>query len=72
MLVLALTLAAYTLAMTIGRGRFGALNMALLLAAFFAYLVYAANVEERSMMGQFPNEYPAYVHRTKMLIPFLF
>lgn len=43
-----------------------------LLAAFFAYLVYAANVEERSMMGQFPNEYPAYVHRTKMLIPFLF
>src|SRR5207245_8815397 len=35
MLVLALTLAAYALAMTIGRGRFGALNMALLLAAVF-------------------------------------
>lgn len=33
MLVLALTLAAYALAMTIGRGRFGVLNMALLLAA---------------------------------------
>jgi EmrB/QacA subfamily drug resistance transporter len=32
-LLLALTLAAYTLAMTIGRGRFGALNMALLSAA---------------------------------------
>jgi EmrB/QacA subfamily drug resistance transporter len=32
-LLLALTLAAYTLAMTIGRGNFGSLNMALLLAA---------------------------------------
>jgi MFS family permease len=34
-LLLALTLAAYALAMTIGRGGFGALNMALLLAAGF-------------------------------------
>jgi EmrB/QacA subfamily drug resistance transporter len=34
-LLLALTLAAYALAMTIGRGNFGALNMALLLAAAF-------------------------------------
>jgi EmrB/QacA subfamily drug resistance transporter len=32
-LLLALTLAAYALAMTLGRGRFGSLNMALLLAA---------------------------------------
>ncbi len=34
-LLLALTLAAYALAMTIGRGRFGPLNMALLLSAVF-------------------------------------
>jgi len=34
-LLLALTLAAYALAMTIGRGSFGLLNMALLLAAVF-------------------------------------
>jgi len=34
-LLLALTLAAYALAMTIGRQNFGALNMALLLAAAF-------------------------------------
>jgi MFS family permease len=34
-LLLGLTLAAYALAMTIGRGRFGPLNMALLLAAAF-------------------------------------
>ncbi|MBB4185751.1 MFS transporter [Sinorhizobium terangae] len=35
-LLLALTLAAYALAMTIGRGSFGPLNMSLLLAAIFA------------------------------------
>jgi len=34
-LLLALTLAAYALAMTLGRGRFGGLNIALLLAAAF-------------------------------------
>ena len=34
-LLLALTLAAYALAMTIGRGRFGSLNMALLVVAAF-------------------------------------
>ena len=34
-LLLALTLAAYALAMTIGRGRFGPLNLAMLLAAVF-------------------------------------
>ena len=34
-LLLALTLAAYALAMTIGRGSFGPLNMALLFAAVF-------------------------------------
>lgn len=34
-LLLALTLAAYALAMTLGRGRFGTLNIALLLAAAF-------------------------------------
>jgi protein-S-isoprenylcysteine O-methyltransferase Ste14 len=43
-----------------------------LMAAFCAFFVYAARVEERNMTGQFPNEYPAYVNRTKMLIPFLF
>ncbi len=42
------------------------------LAAFAAYFVYAAKVEERSMIEQFPNEYPAYIKRTKMLVPFLF
>jgi EmrB/QacA subfamily drug resistance transporter len=39
-LLLALTLAAYALAMTIGRGRFGSLNMALLLAAIFGVALF--------------------------------
>src|SRR5258707_9546058 len=40
-LLLALTLAAYALAMTIGRGSFGPLNVALLLAAAFAAGLFA-------------------------------
>lgn len=36
-LLLALTLAAYALAMTMGRGRFGSLNIILLLAALFGF-----------------------------------
>jgi EmrB/QacA subfamily drug resistance transporter len=39
-LLLALTLAAYALAMTMGRGHFGALNIALLLAACFGVCVF--------------------------------
>jgi EmrB/QacA subfamily drug resistance transporter len=40
-LLLALTLAAYALAMTIGRGSFGLLNMALLVTAFFGVGLFA-------------------------------
>jgi len=40
-LLLALTLAAYALAMTVGHGSFGALNMALLLAAVFGVGLFA-------------------------------
>jgi len=42
-----------------------------LLPIIFAYFIYAARVEERTMREQFPNDYPSYVNRTKMLIPFL-
>src|SRR5207245_9661157 len=47
MVVLALTLAAYALAMTIGRGRFGALNLALLLAAVFGAALFV-RIEEKA------------------------
>jgi protein-S-isoprenylcysteine O-methyltransferase Ste14 len=43
-----------------------------LLPVIFAYFIFAARMEERSMQDQFPNDYPAYLKRTKMLIPLLF
>jgi protein-S-isoprenylcysteine O-methyltransferase Ste14 len=36
-----------------------------------AYFTYSATTEERMMEAQFPNIYPGYKQRTKMLIPFL-
>lgn len=36
------------------------------------YFVYAATVEERNMARLFPDTYPDYKRRTKMLIPFVF
>ncbi len=35
------------------------------------YFVYAARREEQDMTQQFPDVYPAYQQRTKMLIPYL-
>jgi protein-S-isoprenylcysteine O-methyltransferase Ste14 len=43
----------------------------ILLAVFGVYFVYSATVEDRLMSHQFPNDYPAYKKRTKLLIPFL-
>jgi protein-S-isoprenylcysteine O-methyltransferase Ste14 len=43
-----------------------------LVALFFAYFIFAALTEERTMTQQFPAQYPAYRQRTKMLIPFVF
>jgi len=40
-------------------------------AAFIAYFVYSARREERDMERQFPDAYPDYKRRSKMLIPFL-
>jgi protein-S-isoprenylcysteine O-methyltransferase Ste14 len=37
-----------------------------------AYFVYSATTEEGIMTKEFPNDYPAYKRRTKMLIPFVF
>ena len=35
------------------------------------YFVYAAKVEERFLVEQFPGDYPAYRRSTRMLVPFL-
>ena len=39
---------------------------------YFAYFMISARAEERMMLAQFPDTYPAYRRRTKMLIPFVF
>jgi protein-S-isoprenylcysteine O-methyltransferase Ste14 len=41
-------------------------------AVAFAYFLVSARTEEKMMLAQFPDTYPAYRRRTKMLIPFVF
>ncbi len=38
---------------------------------FGAYFLYSARREESFMRAQFPEQYPAYMRRTWMLVPFL-
>lgn len=35
------------------------------------YFIYSAKAEEKTMMEQFPDQYPAYMKRTKMLVPWV-
>ena len=42
-----------------------------LTVVFGAYFIYSAIVEEKLMLRTFPDSYPAYRQRTKMLIPFV-
>lgn len=37
-----------------------------------SYFIYSATQEEKIMTKEFPDTYPAYKKRTKMLIPFVF
>ena len=38
---------------------------------FGARFLYSAKAEEKIMLKQFPNEYPAYLKRTRGLIPWV-
>jgi protein-S-isoprenylcysteine O-methyltransferase Ste14 len=42
-----------------------------IVAILGGYFWYSATVEERNLIGTFPKDYPAYMARTKMLIPFV-
>jgi protein-S-isoprenylcysteine O-methyltransferase Ste14 len=44
---------------------------ALPLVLFGIFFVYSARKEEKLMMEEFPEQYPAYMRRTKMLVPFI-
>lgn len=37
-----------------------------------AYFIYGAAQEQKNMLKEFPNPYPAYMKRTKIPIPFVF
>jgi protein-S-isoprenylcysteine O-methyltransferase Ste14 len=41
------------------------------LVLFAAYFIYSARREEELMRQQFPGQYPAYMRRTKMIVPFV-
>jgi protein-S-isoprenylcysteine O-methyltransferase Ste14 len=41
------------------------------LILFGAYFIYSAQREEKLMIELFPEQYPTYMKRTKMLLPFL-
>ena len=38
---------------------------------YLVFFIFSARVEEKMLLAQFPNAYPAYRRRTKMLIPFV-
>jgi protein-S-isoprenylcysteine O-methyltransferase Ste14 len=52
----------------IGAGAFWIVPLIL----FSVYFVYSARREEKIMIAQFPERYPAYMRRTRMLLPFAF
>ncbi len=43
-----------------------------LFLAYGGYFFYSVGVEEKMMMEQFPDQYPAYKTKTKRLIPFIY
>jgi protein-S-isoprenylcysteine O-methyltransferase Ste14 len=44
---------------------------ALLLILFVPYFLHSARREEELMREQFPAQYPDYMRRTKMIVPFV-
>ena len=50
----------------IGAGAFWVVPLVL----FSGYFVYSARREESIMIAQFPGQYPAYMRRTRMFLPF--
>jgi protein-S-isoprenylcysteine O-methyltransferase Ste14 len=51
----------------IGAGAFWVVPLVL----FSVYFAYNAGREERIMIAQFPEQYPAYMRRTRMFLPFV-
>jgi protein-S-isoprenylcysteine O-methyltransferase Ste14 len=56
---------------TLGSALAATLFWLFILAALGSYFIYSARVEERLMTTAFPQAYPAYKAKSKMLIPFV-
>lgn len=56
---------------TVGTALAVSLGWLVVAVAMGVYFGYSATVEERTLTEQFPEAYPGYQMRTKMLIPFL-
>jgi protein-S-isoprenylcysteine O-methyltransferase Ste14 len=55
----------------IGSALVGAVGWVVPVIVFFIYFMYSARVEEKILTKEFPHDYPSYMKKTKMLIPFL-
>jgi protein-S-isoprenylcysteine O-methyltransferase Ste14 len=56
---------------TVGTGLAVSLGWLVVAGVMGVYFGYSATVEERTLTDQFPDAYPSYQARTKLLIPFL-
>jgi protein-S-isoprenylcysteine O-methyltransferase Ste14 len=55
----------------IGSGLVAGWPWILFTVVFGAYFLYSATEEEKLMLRTFPDSYPAYQQRTKMLVPYV-
>jgi protein-S-isoprenylcysteine O-methyltransferase Ste14 len=55
----------------VGSALAGSAALFMVAAVLAIHFVTSALIEERDMRAQFPNTYPAYAARTKMLIPYV-
>jgi protein-S-isoprenylcysteine O-methyltransferase Ste14 len=56
---------------TVGTALAVSLGWLVVAAVMAVYFAYSAVMEERTLIEQFPEAYPRYRARTKLLIPFL-
>jgi protein-S-isoprenylcysteine O-methyltransferase Ste14 len=56
----------------LGTSMLGTRAWLLVFVFIIAYFIYCAVTEERLMVKQFPEQYPEYKKRSKMIIPYIF
>jgi protein-S-isoprenylcysteine O-methyltransferase Ste14 len=56
----------------IGSALVGGWWWGVMFVVFGAYFIYSARTEEKRLSQLMPTQYPAYMRRTKMLVPYIF